>query len=228
MTDSEQQPTDYLRARREAAALLGVDLDHMSAADALRVDLAVVLRRAIDAQTESAFDGAPIDLTRLMAAIERLTALLPERELPQSHREDPREALLEIYTQMRARGEDFDRAQEPTLRDEVAALRAENERLRLLAGDSTVIDPPLCDIVPPGERAECDAGPTAGADDPPRRSSVIIEGTVAATGGREPPPSKPARPFVNGTFDLVAAYPAPDEPWRDHLNRHYDRWADNR
>jgi hypothetical protein len=43
-----------------------------------------------------------------------------------------------------------------------------------------------------------------------------------------PAPAAPSKPFVNGTSDLVASYPAPDEPWRAFANRNYDRWSDNR
>ena len=93
--------SDFSRARAEACELLGLDIEHLSAADALKVDLCVVLRRAIDLQTESAFDGAQIDLPRLMAAIERLTSLLPPAE--QANRADPRAALLELITTMRER-----------------------------------------------------------------------------------------------------------------------------
>jgi hypothetical protein len=155
MTDTEQQPSDYAQARAEAAALLGLDIGRLNPSDSLRLDLAVVLRRAIDVQTESAFDGQPIDLPRLMTAIERLTALLPE--LQHAHRPDPRAALLELLLTMRDR-----------------------EELGELAVERPAITPSESDIVPPGEQADRSffrGAPTLGPDDhlaPPRPQ--VIEG----------------------------------------------------
>jgi hypothetical protein len=38
------QPNDLAQARREAATLLGIDIEHLSAADSLRVDMVSALR----------------------------------------------------------------------------------------------------------------------------------------------------------------------------------------
>jgi hypothetical protein len=89
MTDTEQPQsdlTDFQRARVEAAALLGLDLAKLNPADSLRLDLAVVLRRAIDSATESAFDGEPIDIPRLMVAIEKLSGSGTDRSADLGHR----------------------------------------------------------------------------------------------------------------------------------------------
>jgi hypothetical protein len=135
----EQQPSDYLRARAEAAELLGVDVELMCASDALRVDLAVVLRRAVDSAAEDMFAGNQVDIARLVSATEKLIDLLPAPELPRpvSRRDDPREKMLQIYLDMRRRGEISDRAPAPTLsrrlqevEQQNTALRAENARLR--------------------------------------------------------------------------------------------------
>jgi hypothetical protein len=41
---TEPRSDDRTQARREAATLLGVDIDHLSAADGLRVDMVSALR----------------------------------------------------------------------------------------------------------------------------------------------------------------------------------------
>jgi hypothetical protein len=62
------------------------------------------------------------------------------------------------------------------LHESVHTLSAENAQLRAaLGGSTTAITPPTCDIVPPGERAECDAGARPGPDDKPRRPGPVIE-----------------------------------------------------
>jgi hypothetical protein len=158
------QPSDYAQARAEAAALLDLDLEQLSPADAMRLDLAVVLRRAIDAETESGFDGGPIDLPRLLTAIERLTALLPARELSASKRVDPREQMWAVYCAMRERGEIGERR----------------------AADPTVITPTEADVVPPSEIGEFFRGPPKpGPDDwrAPPRTPRVIEGKATAAPG---------------------------------------------
>jgi hypothetical protein len=151
---TEPQQTEYQRAHAEAAELLGIDIEHLSAADALKIDLCVVLRRAIDTATEDMFAGAPVDLAKLHGAVERLIGLLPAGELPQAHRRDPREALLEMILTMRERSEIGERAAEPT-----------------------VIAPTEADVTPPGEIGEFYHGPPRpGPDDhlaPPRTPRVI-------------------------------------------------------
>jgi hypothetical protein len=67
---------------------------------------------------------------------------------------------------------------------------AQNERLKArLAGKggSTAIDPAEADITPPGELGECHARHVAGPDDPPRRSTRVIEGNAAAVTPAAPP-----------------------------------------
>jgi hypothetical protein len=45
---AEPRSDDRSQARREAAILLGVDIEHLSAADSLRVDMVSALRLVID------------------------------------------------------------------------------------------------------------------------------------------------------------------------------------
>jgi hypothetical protein len=156
-------------------------------------------------------------VARMLTASEALARLLPTAVLaspPPEPREDPRRVMWEIYKTMRERGEISLKA---APQDEVATLKAENERLRArLAGKTlehsdmpTAIDPPTSDIVPPGEIGECYVGNLAGPDDPPRRSPLVIEVPK--------PPSAPA---------AVAPAPRPAAPaydynrergWRDHV-----------
>jgi hypothetical protein len=92
------------------------------------------LRLVIDHAGEAVLAGGAADLTRLVGAVEHLTKLLPKAATePVSHRSDPRKALLEIILQMRDRDEIADRAEEPSLRERVAVLEAENAKLRAAA-----------------------------------------------------------------------------------------------
>src|SRR6202047_105388 len=155
---------DRFQARSEAAALLGVDINNLSPADGLRIDMVSALRLVIDHEQASVLSGGSADLGKLNVAVQSLIALLPGRELPapESQREDPREVMWQLYKTMRERGEIG-----------LKALKA-GSAPALLDG-STAIDPPLSDIVPPSERAECDAGGSVGADDPKPRSTTVIE-----------------------------------------------------
>jgi hypothetical protein len=122
----------------------------------------------------------------------------------------------------------------------INGLELENERLRAqLVGaglapalpdvsiridTSTVINPPLSDIVPPGERAECDAGVKPGPDDwRAQRSTTVIE-------GRANPPAAKARHASPTSWDDTPNGRAWNE-WLDsggYGGPGYDRWADNR
>jgi hypothetical protein len=97
---------DRSQARREAAILLGVDVEHLSAADGLRVDMISALRLVIDSEQASVLSGGQADLGKLNVAVQSLIALLPNRELPEpaSSRPDPRGIMLETYKRMRQRG----------------------------------------------------------------------------------------------------------------------------
>jgi hypothetical protein len=207
MTDDEPQPSDlsdFQRARAEAAGLLGLDLGRLSPSDSLKLDLCVVLRRAIDVQTEGAFDGEPIDIQRLMIAIEKLSALLPQLTSPT--RADPRAALLAMLLEMRERkGLSPDEGSCEQHTAEISALRAENSQLRRLAKSAGLaIAGPASgevDIVPPSEQADRSfyrGMPKPAPDDP--KEPVTIEGTATRVS-----------PSLD---DVVATYAAPEEPWR--------------
>jgi hypothetical protein len=124
---------DAERAAVEACELLGFgnEPSRLCASDRLKVDLVSTLRLVIDHAGEMALEGGTADIGRLVGAVEQLTKLLPKTatEAP-SHRADPRKALLELILQQRDREEIGERTEEPSLRERIAALEAENKRLR--------------------------------------------------------------------------------------------------
>jgi hypothetical protein len=178
---------DRCQARSEAATLLGVDIDHLSPADSLRVDMVSALRLVIDHEQGCVLSGGSADLGKLNVAVQSLIALLPGRELPapESQREDPREVMFKIYMEMRERGEV---PPEGHFQHRINELELENERLRAALGGSSAITPREADITPPGELGECYAGSRPGPDDP--KPPVTIEGKAVAASA----PAKPVRP----------------------------------
>src|SRR6202047_5109943 len=73
---------DRFQARSEAAALLGVDINNLSPADGLRIDMVSALRLVIDHEQATVLSGNQADLGKLNVAVQSLIALLPGRELP--------------------------------------------------------------------------------------------------------------------------------------------------
>jgi hypothetical protein len=200
------EPHDLLKARRESAALLNLgDVERLSPADALRCDLISTLRLAIDGEQATVLDGGSADLAKLITATENLIRLLPGCELPEpeSSREDPRQVMWEIYSRMRKNGE-------LNLREEtqVEALQAENAQLRAALASKPLphhvatFDPSEADITPPGEFGVCLAGPQRGPDDPPPRSTTVIE-------GKANPPAALAAPKYD--YDK-------EQGWRDFVH----------
>ena len=126
-------PQIYAKARSEIIALFRWDADILSPDQMLRLDCAVALRLALDDLQGRVIRGESIDMGRMLTASEALARLLPPAVLaspPAEPREDPRAALLKMILEMRDRDEIADRAEEPSLRERIAALEAENERLR--------------------------------------------------------------------------------------------------
>jgi hypothetical protein len=207
---AEQRSDDLQRSREEAALLLRLDPQNLSPSDALRCDLIATLRLSIDSAQADALDGRAADLGRLIVATESLVKLLPsETPKPETQHGDPREVMFKIYMEMRERGEV---PPEGHFQHRINELELENERLRAALGGSSAITPREADITPPGELGrDCHARPVAGPDDPPRRSTTVIESRP------NPPAAAPAKP-----------------PWQDWLDAGgyggpgFDRWADNR
>jgi hypothetical protein len=228
---TEPRSDDRSQARQEAAILLGVDIEHLSAADGLRIDMISALRLVIDHEQAAVLDGAAADLGKLNVAVASLIALLPNRELPKaaSSREDPRKALFDLIMQQRERDGIPD---EGTTQATINAQAAEIAQLRAqLAGEEPTVTAyrvirkpgrPEADIVPPSELGDFHiGGPKPGPDDP--RPPVVIEGKAVATNDAPEP-----APAAEDAVDLRAGYNDRPEPWREYSNRHYDPWADNR
>jgi hypothetical protein len=187
---------DRSQARREAAALLNVDVDHLSPADGLRVDMISALRLVIDAEQASVLSGGSADIGKLNVAVSSLIALLPGRELPkpESQREDHDAAVAPLLKLFRY------------LHEEVHRLSAENVQLKARLGEGgafpsvpldvpterVAISPTEADVTPPSELGECHSGKLVGPDDP--KPSVTIEGKAVRKAPVSSAPEKPARP----------------------------------
>jgi hypothetical protein len=139
-------------------------------------------RRLLDALVfELAKKPNEIDVrvvTDLMAMLPRPVSA-PERD----NAPDPRQVMWEIYKTMRERGELGLKALPPEGGDfqrRIDELEGENRRLKaqLVGGP---LDVPTGNIVPPGEYLG--VPPMRGPDDPPKRSTAIVE-------GRNPPAAK--------------------------------------
>jgi hypothetical protein len=206
----QRRPTDDAeRAAVEACELLGLgnNPSRLCPADRLRVDMVSALRLVIDHAGEAVLDGGTADLGKLVSATEHLARLLPKTatEPAQSHRADPRKALLEMILEMRDRDEVGDLAAEPTLRERIAALETENTRLRaaLAALKAGGAGKAVADDVP--EMVERVPAPAA--------KNVVPLKPSSAPAAPEPP----SKPFVNGLSDVpqrVRDTRPANEPWR--------------
>jgi hypothetical protein len=182
---------DRSQARSEAAALLGVDIDHLSPADGLRVDMVSALRLVIDHEQASVLSGSSADLGKLNVAVQSLIALLPGRELPapaEQHHQDPRQVMWEIYKQMRERGEIDLKADEGLLQAEIDAQAAEIERLKAqLAGGLAPV---------------------------PSDAPMLVESVPAPAGGNVVPLPRPNPPAASAApqYDYNK-----DRGWRDYV-----------
>jgi hypothetical protein len=216
---------DRSEARSEAAALLGVDINHLSPADGLRVDMVSALRLVIDAEQANVLSGGSADLGKLNVAVQSLIALLPGRQLaePESQHADPRLEMWRIYSEMRTRGEiNLRNPDEGPLQTKIDALEAEVAALKAgsapaLLDGSSAITPREADITPPSELGQCHVGDLRGPDDPPPRSTRIIEGTAN-------PPAAGAAPQNWDDTDSGKAWNA----WRDaggYGGPRFDRWS---
>jgi hypothetical protein len=211
----------YTKVRGEIAALFGWNVENLSPDQALRVDTATALRLALDHLQGGIVRGESIDITKMLTASEALARLLPPAVLatpPAEQREDHGAAVAPLLKLFRY------------LHESVHTLTAENATLKARLGEgsapvppmlneSVPVTPPLSDIVPACERAECDAGPRAGSDDPKPRQPVVIEGKVA---------SAPAKPVREPDWDDTPGGKAWNE-WRDAGGDAggpgFDRWS---
>jgi hypothetical protein len=131
---AEPRSDSLLRSRQEAALLLRLDPQNLSASDALRCDLIATLRLSIDSAQADALEGRAADLGRLIVATESLVKLLPsEPPKPASSSPSPQEIMWQTYLGMRRRGDlagdensfDFQRRRRLELEAEVKQLKAQ-------------------------------------------------------------------------------------------------------
>jgi hypothetical protein len=186
-------------ALAEACKLLGCggDPSKLCGADRVRVGMVAGLMAAVDAATESLLAGnsSAGDIGRLTSSVDALIRLLPKAATePAQTREDPRKALLDLILTMRERDEIADRAEEPSLRERVAVLEAENAKLRAAAraapGAAPVEAVPaapanVVPMKPPAPAAPAPAAPAAPAYDYDRergwRDHVLPDSSISPT-----------------------------------------------
>jgi hypothetical protein len=210
---STPQTEEYLEARRESCRLLGLNADDLTPHEMIRADLLTVLRLWLDGSQSALLSGGTADPTKILAVADVLGRLVPE-PAHKSRGEDPRDYMWRTYSEMRRRGEIGNAVVEAKevdrLRARVAGLEAQ------LAGapapavppaplsDAKVITPPTSDIVPPGEIGKTFVGPQRGPDDPPAKSTQVIDGKA------EQPP-RPLR--IGEQWDPVRGFrPIPPHP----------------
>ena len=183
---AKRRSNDLTRARAEAAALLRLDAEHLSTADALRCDIVASLRLVIDAAQADVLSGTSSDLGKLLVAVETLTKLLPARAeavRPDAHgNHGAKEKVLQLLVsaieadavELRERAERVEGGEQSEvaqLRREVALLRARLGEQPQVEGAPTVTEPkvigdvPTSAIIPPGEIGECYAGHRPAPDD---------------------------------------------------------------
>jgi hypothetical protein len=217
-------PQVYAKVKGEIVALFGWNADSLSPEQTLRIDCAVAMRIGLDDLQGRVMrgDGESVDMAKMLTISEALARILPPSALaspPAEQREDRDAAVAPLLKLFRH------------LHESVHTLSAENAQLRAALGGSqspfdrqmtrqrdisSAITPPTCDIVPPSERAECDAGPRPGPDDPAPRSTTVIEGKAV-----KPAPAAPA----------PRATPTAKPAWQDWLDAGgyggpgFDRWS---
>jgi len=207
---------DRTQARKEAAELLGVDVERLSPADALRCDMIASLRLVIDAEQSAVLSGNQADLGKLNTAVTSLIALLPNRELPaqEANEPDPRTIMWQTYLGMRRRGalagEGLD-----GLKLTVERLQAENAALKaqlagLPAPAATAEPAPAPDNVVP-LRASAPVAPPK----QPANWDSVVNGVWKPPEARVPAPAAPPEPAPQAPqYEL-----APPEPWRAFLGK---------
>jgi len=190
------------QARLEAAELMGLDPNALSAGDRLKCDLISALRAAVDDELAKVTSANAADLGKLIVAVETLTKFLadakPKGDEPNAiYRQDPYKFLEDMAERWRA-ADEADRREKglsPRVHDEEAQQRRiddlEAELVRLRGAQPSalpsleaerVITPPDGDIVGPREQSDNPANGVAprGLDDP--KPPVTIDGKVLRPG----------------------------------------------
>jgi hypothetical protein len=186
---------DRSQARCEAAVLLGVDIEHLSAADSLRVDMVSALRLVIDSEQAGILSGGGADLGKLNVAVQSLIALLPGASLPEpaSSRPDPREHMWKTYLTMRQCGQI---PEEGLTQAKINAQAAEIERLK-------------------GELAEALAVPTLASPLPDNVVTLPRPPTERTTERSVVSPNPPAASAP--VLGNLVCDPSPDESWKSYV-----------
>jgi hypothetical protein len=147
-------PEMYARVRGELAAIFHWDINNLSPEQTLRLDNATPLRIALDDEQGKFLRSDPsANPARLLSLTEVFARLLPPAALaappPPIEREDPREAFLRMYFEMRERGgiSEYGTAYD-AMRETAITLAEEIEEARD-ARDARV--PSLVERVPSGE-----------------------------------------------------------------------------
>jgi hypothetical protein len=200
-TPPNQQSDEYLQARIESCRLLGLNPDDLSAHEAIRADLATVLRLWLDGSQSTLLAGGNADPVKLLSVVEALTKLVPERE----HRShiDPRRIMFETYMGMRKRGELADptstfegqRRRIGELEAEIAALKA-GAPVPTPAGDNVVALRPS----PTADKSAVSSPPASAAPAAPEAEEfedVVIEEVVAG-------PAEPWRQFISSDGSIMS------------------------
>jgi len=204
---------DIALARREAAQLLGLDPDRLTASDRLKCELVAALRAAVDDELMNVTSARSVDLAKLITAVETLTRFLQDAKPKEDERgaifkRDPYKVLDELAERWRQADEATRRDQglSPRISDPEEAqariddLEAELVRLRGAQPHALpspevekAIDVPTSAILPPGEQADNprnqDYAPDLKRSGPP----VTIEGTKLPPGAR----------LVNGRIEPI-------------------------
>jgi hypothetical protein len=181
----------YQKARAETAKILGYKLARLTPEQTMRLDCVVALRLALDDMQGRIVRGETVDVAKMLTASEALAKLLPPQVLaspPARDDVDPWQKMIDIYTDMRARGElaekinpnsSANRVRE--LEAKVAELEGEVERLR---GAAPV--PELVNVVPmkPKSKPTPAPAPAAGYDytaNQDWKRYVGADGTISST-----------------------------------------------
>jgi hypothetical protein len=204
-------PQVYAKARAEVLGLFGWGADTLSPDQMLRLDCATALRLALDDLQGRVIRGEAIDMNRMLTASEALSRLLPPAVLaapPAEKREDPREAFLRMYFQMRARSAEAEEGYDGLVR-KVERLQAELEQLR---GGPAPAEPRPPMPLPPNVGVLSRPAPVA-TPVPSTPTAEERQQALARANAPVPESIRDSRPK--------------NEPWHDftHGGAGFDRWS---
>jgi hypothetical protein len=194
---SNPQSEEYLAARIESCRLLGLNPDDLTAHEAIRADIATVLRLWLDNSQSALLGGGTADAGKLLSVAEALTKFIPEPE-HKSRREDPRQHMWRTYLEARRRGalagEGYD------------GLKLENERLKAELATLKAAASPA-----PGEPSATPPAPAGG------NVVTLSRPTNERTTERsEVSPNPSAASNVPVLVECVCD-PSPEEPWKAYV-----------